>query len=642
VGIVSKSYSGFLFFSLQKFFVKILKRRRTIVSSMRLKLVCLAAVLVLLLSISVIHSITMYTAFDSLPHGAVHYWKISNISKGDLVLLTIAGDPYWGWESQLCYMNFTVIETNADKGTHIHQFIANYTGDLMLRLQPTTIHGSVGYGCSIQCSHPISAVPMYTSCGFLPFGGVDYVKISNVNKGDLFLLTVTGDEYWKWTTQLSYANLTIIETNGNVGTHITQFYADTSGDFLLKLQPTTVAGTTGIGYTIQCTHFVPSHNIAVTNISTDRKTVVPGDVAKVFVGVSNLGDFNETFNATAFCNGNSISTIVVSSLGSKENRTLEFQWDTAGLAEGNYSLSAQCSVVQFETNSTDNNINGGIVSLRTSSPTSTSQATSGKSATATPSASLDAIASSTPSSNIVITAVPTSTGNPLTPSPSSTLFVPSANSSTPATSSNQTGSNSIMPNYVVPIAVIVVVLASVSSGVAYTIRHKQKNSKKMISDKGTDAKLVPPETDYVFISHVKEDGKIAEAIAKDLEKAGYASWYYERDSLPGQSYILTTSTAIEQSKAVILILSRESLRSNQVHTEVITAHEAGIHFVPVLSGIIHEEFQQSRPEWRRIIGSSTSVSIPREGVSAIMPRLIAGLTSLGVQLKTKSENPEEK
>jgi hypothetical protein len=138
-------------------------------------------------------------------------------------------------------------------------------------------------------------------------------------------------------------------------------------------------------------------------------------------------------------------------------------------------------------------------------------------------------------------------------------------------------------------------------------------------------------TYHVFISHVVEDAKIASEIAKDLEKAGYKTWYYERDSVGGLSYLLQTMRAIERSQAVILLISPNSLSSNQVTKEVVRTHEAGKPFIPLLHGISHVEFQQRQPEWREAIGSATSISIPKKGVSVILPRIIDGLASLGVK-----------
>jgi hypothetical protein len=149
-------------------------------------------------------------------------------------------------------------------------------------------------------------------------------------------------------------------------------------------------------------------------------------------------------------------------------------------------------------------------------------------------------------------------------------------------------------------------------------------------------------TNHVFISHVEEDAKIALEIAEGLEKAGYKAWYYERDSLVGPSYLLQTKQAVEQSQAVIIIISPDSLSSNQVSKEVIRAHEACKPFVPVLHGISHIEWQQRQPEWQEAIGSATSIVIPNRGVAAILPRILGGLASLGVHKKDENNEPELK
>jgi len=130
---------------------------------------------------------------------------------------------------------------------------------------------------------------------------------------------------------------------------------------------------------------------------------------------------------------------------------------------------------------------------------------------------------------------------------------------------------------------------------------------------------------HVFISHVEEDSGIAVQIAKGLESSGYSVWYYERDSVPGPSYILQTGAAIEESMAVVLIISADSISSHQISKEVIRAHESGKPIIPLLKGMSHLEFQSRQSEWRQAIGAATSVVIPHEGVQAILPRIIAGL-----------------
>jgi len=141
----------------------------------------------------------------------------------------------------------------------------------------------------------------------------------------------------------------------------------------------------------------------------------------------------------------------------------------------------------------------------------------------------------------------------------------------------------------------------------------------------------------VFISHVEEDSDVALELALRLEEAGYRTWSYEIDSMPGPSYLIQTGRAIEQSQAVVLIISKRSLSSNQLTREVVRAHESGKHFVPVLRDVSHAEFQSRQPEWREAIGAATSIRIPQEGVAAILARLIDGLKALGVHPRSKPD-----
>ncbi len=135
----------------------------------------------------------------------------------------------------------------------------------------------------------------------------------------------------------------------------------------------------------------------------------------------------------------------------------------------------------------------------------------------------------------------------------------------------------------------------------------------------------------VFISHVEEDAPAALEIAGALEAAGYSTWCYERDLIPGPSFLVQTGTAVEGSRAVLVLISRHSLGSRQVTAEVVRGHESGKPFIPVLVGISHVEFVSRQPEWREAMAAATSVMVPREGPGAIVSRIVAGLRALGVE-----------
>jgi tetratricopeptide (TPR) repeat protein len=145
----------------------------------------------------------------------------------------------------------------------------------------------------------------------------------------------------------------------------------------------------------------------------------------------------------------------------------------------------------------------------------------------------------------------------------------------------------------------------------------------------------------VFISHVREDSDIALEIARGLEAADYTTWYYERNSVPGVSYLLTTKRAVEESRGVLVIISAHSLASQQMTKEVVRAHESDKPFIPVLRGVSHDEFQQRQPEWREAMGAAASLDIPPAGVSAVLPRIIEGLKALGIHPKSPEERAAE-
>jgi hypothetical protein len=135
----------------------------------------------------------------------------------------------------------------------------------------------------------------------------------------------------------------------------------------------------------------------------------------------------------------------------------------------------------------------------------------------------------------------------------------------------------------------------------------------------------------VFISHVAEDGQIAKSLSDAIKEAGFTTWLYEFDTVAGVSYLIQVVTAIDQAKAFLLLISRNSLGSHQVSTEVVRAHESQKAFVPILIDVSHAEFQKRQPEWRAAIGASTSLKLDGPDLSLVLPRIIAGLKALLTQ-----------
>ncbi|HKO23195.1 MAG TPA: toll/interleukin-1 receptor domain-containing protein [Chloroflexota bacterium] len=141
----------------------------------------------------------------------------------------------------------------------------------------------------------------------------------------------------------------------------------------------------------------------------------------------------------------------------------------------------------------------------------------------------------------------------------------------------------------------------------------------------------------VFISHVEEDAAIAQELAVGLEQAGYTTWLYERDSLPGPPYVTQILEAVEQSVVAIVLVSADALGSWPVDREIFQAFETRKHMIPLLLGITYEELRNRHRDWVLMFGPATPLSIPPDGVSAFIPRLVQGLKSMGVEPTAPSQ-----
>jgi hypothetical protein len=136
----------------------------------------------------------------------------------------------------------------------------------------------------------------------------------------------------------------------------------------------------------------------------------------------------------------------------------------------------------------------------------------------------------------------------------------------------------------------------------------------------------------IFISYVNDDSKTAIAIAKGLEAAGFRTWYYERDSQWGADYLLTTGKAIENSQAMVLILSKNSLRKpKQITPEVTRAHETGKIFLPLMVGILWDEFKAAQPGWAQAVGAAVGMTWEASQADETLKRMVSGLLNLGIR-----------
>jgi hypothetical protein len=96
------------------------------------------------------------------------------------------------------------------------------------------------------------------------------------------------------------------------------------------------------------------HNVAITQISPSKTTATIGDIIDVNVTAANLGNYTESFNVTLYYNATQIDKLAVNNLGQGLQQLLTFHWNTTGLTDGKYNLTATADIVPGETIISDN------------------------------------------------------------------------------------------------------------------------------------------------------------------------------------------------------------------------------------------------------------------------------------------------
>ena len=134
----------------------------------------------------------------------------------------------------------------------------------------------------------------------------------------------------------------------------------------------------------------------------------------------------------------------------------------------------------------------------------------------------------------------------------------------------------------------------------------------------------------IFISHVNVDQDIAIKIAAGFEETGYTTWYYERDSVPGPSYIDQISDAIDNCQTMMVLFSPVSVIAPEVVKEIEQAYLQRKPIIPVLLNLEHKEVHAYK-KLSQMLGTATDINVPPNGIDIVfIRRLVAGLAHMGI------------
>lgn len=96
----------------------------------------------------------------------------------------------------------------------------------------------------------------------------------------------------------------------------------------------------------------------------------------------------------------------------------------------------------------------------------------------------------------------------------------------------------------------------------------------------------------VFISHAGADKAFARKVVAGLEEAGFEAWDASREILPGDNWADKTARALQESEAMVVLLSPDALRSGSVRREIDYAlgeQRYSNRLIPVLPKELDEE-----------------------------------------------------
>jgi TolB-like protein/Tfp pilus assembly protein PilF len=121
---------------------------------------------------------------------------------------------------------------------------------------------------------------------------------------------------------------------------------------------------------------------------------------------------------------------------------------------------------------------------------------------------------------------------------------------------------------------------------------------------------------HVFVSYASQDAAVANSIVENLEQHGLKCWIAPRDVKPGSQYADAIVRAINEAKAVVLVLSGSAVDSTHVAREVERAASKRKPIIP-----FRLDAAALNPEFEYFLSNSQWIDVPKLRMTAALMKL---------------------
>ena len=192
-------------------------------------------------------------------------------------------------------------------------------------------------------------------------------RVQNQTNFTPTILIADGDGYI-WVNVTYHPPATTITSTTPLSLVTVYFQVDTLGSSILHLYDTELT---------DYSHQPMSHetedgfimtlirDVAITHVAPSTNWAYQGWPVDITVTAENFGNISESFNVKVYYDSNLIKTLPVTDLAPNDSINLNFNWNTTGVPEGNYTIIGEATSVPYEHNTANNILTDGAVQIFT-------------------------------------------------------------------------------------------------------------------------------------------------------------------------------------------------------------------------------------------------------------------------------------